>query len=148
MNTTLTRFDNNTEAVTPNHDVVEIESIGERLGSKYYGFNEKDRNLVDAEDKKIQNSTLTSNTTTEAKEPEATNKTKTESQNAPKPDDTSKATNAVNRNNVNAEKSKGQNLRVKIEENLIEKENIKRDLNGLKVQKIRILPIRRMSADA
>lgn len=152
----MSSFDKNTEAASPNHDVVEIESIGESLGSKYYEFDQKGRHLVDAEDKNIEVAAHKSTVHREAKKPEPIKKTNTESKNIPKADEKLKATkptqnnkNDINKNNIISEMYKGSNLRVKNEENLIEKENLKPDTNGLKVQKIKILPIRRMAvADA
>lgn len=145
VNTTMTAFDKNTEAASPNHEIVEIESIGESLGSKYYEFDSKSRNLVDAEDKLNENK---SNAHRENKKPEAIKKAKLDSkiQTAPKADEKLKLEENLSKNNVIAvDKDKNANLRVNSEENLVEKESAKPDTNGLKVQKIRVLPIRRMS---
>ncbi len=122
---------------------MEIESVGESLGSKYYEFDPQGRKLVDAEDKGSERASSKSNAYREAKKPEPIKKTSTESQNAHKADEKLKA-NAPSQNNEN-NKNKGSNLRVKNEENLNEKENLKPDSNGLKVQKVKVLPIRRMS---
>ncbi len=145
VNNTLTTFDKNTQAAPRNHDIVEIESIGESLGSKYYEFNSKDRNLVDAEDKINEKSNAISNKHIE-KMPESPGKDKVNQkiQNAPKKNEKSKLEAYQNKNNVNADKNKKTNLRVKSEETSLERQNTNPDTNSLKVQKIRILSIRRM----
>jgi hypothetical protein len=150
----MTSFDKNTEAASPDHEIVEIESLGVSLGSKYYEFDEKSRNLVDADDK-INNENSKVNPRKVEKKPEA-EKT---NENKPMFEEQSKNDSKINEkkkpkvvsvdNKVKDDKRKNTNLRVNGEENnLSEKENSKPDTNGLKVQKIKILPIRRMAADA
>lgn len=117
------------------------------MGSKYYEFDPKGRKLVDAEDKGNERASSRPNAHRETKKPEPIKKTSTESENASKADEKLKASTPGQNNENN--KNKGSNLRVKNEENLKEKENLKPDSNGLKVQQVKVLPIRRMSnADA
>jgi len=151
----MTSFDKNTEAATPDHEIVEIESLGVSLGSKYYEFDEKTRNLVDAEDK-INNENSKVNTRKAEKKPKA----EKVNENKPMVVEQSKNDSRINEkikpkvvsvdNKEKDDKRKNTNLRVNGEENnLSQKENSKPDTNGLKVQKIKVLPIRRMSvADA
>ena len=151
VNNTLTSFDKNTEAASHLHEIVEIESIGEILGSKYVEFEGKGKgtNFVDADDKNIEDLNAKANSHRGIKKPEALNKAKVDLkiQNAPKVNEKSKVEANLNKSNVDTEKNKNANLRVNSEDSLVEKENVRPDTNGLKVQKIRIMPVRRMGVD-
>lgn len=145
----MTAFDKNTEANSPEHNIVEIESIGESLGSKYYEFDGKGRNLVDADDsnnnenkakavKQVKNSATVKKDEIKPQANKAEEKSKNETK-------TNKKTKIVV-NDPKENDDKRKNLRVDSEVNkLNENNNNKPDTNDLKVQKVKVLPVRRMS---